>query len=170
MTKAAEHVEDWPYDADGDDPLAAMRIPVTSEFPSWRYIACFHRDSEARPTDTEAAMLISFAEEYKHHFFGDGPYRQKVDARALDVEERVVTRVFHKWGEGDWSYRIVTWEYGPFWVPVPPRQRGGEHDHPKIPGPLTLVQVMDRIHTFGDDKPMQHWLDWKRDHPEVFGS
>jgi hypothetical protein len=52
-------------------------------------------------------------------------------------------------------------------VPVAPRQRGGEYDVKPWPGPMTLVQVMDRIHTIGDE-PMKHWVDWKAAHPEVF--
>jgi hypothetical protein len=51
-----------------------------------------------------------------------------------------------------------------------PRQRGGEFDNVIIKGPVTLVQLMDRIHTIGDDKPTRFWTDWKTAHPEVFGT
>lgn len=158
----------WPYgtDADRDDPLTALRIPVTGTYPEWRYIATFDRESEARPTDAEAQMLASYIEEYKVYFFGaDGWYKRKLEEQPLDTD--AVTRIFHKWGEGDWSYRVVTWQYGPFWAPVAPRLRGGEYDYPKATGPLSLEQVMDRAHTISDE-PMPHWVQWKADHPEIF--
>lgn len=156
---------DWPYDADQHDPLTKLRIPVTSAYPNWRYTACFDRESEMRPTDAEALILASFIEEYREHWFND-TYKAKLSERPFDTD--AVTWVLHKWADNDWSYRVVTWEYGPFWVPVAPRLRGGEHDYPKATGPMTLVQVMDRIHTIGDE-PMKNWLDWKAAHSEVFG-
>ncbi|MYY79687.1 MULTISPECIES: hypothetical protein [unclassified Streptomyces] len=158
----------WPFgtDADENDPLTALRIPVTGTHPRWRYIATFDRKSEARPTDAEARMLASYIEEYKEHWFNDW-YKAKLLERPLDVD--AVTHIFHKWADGDWSYRVVTWEYGPFWVPVAPQLRGGDHDYLKVTGPLSLEQVMDRAHTLGSDEPMRHWLDWKNAHPEIFG-
>lgn len=158
---------DWPYDADRDDPLTALRIPVTSFNPHWRYIATFDRESEDRPTDLEARQLVSFIEEYKHYFFNSS-YIRKLEQRPFDID--AVTKVFHKWAPGDWSYRVVTWEYGPMWVPVFPRLRGTRlDDRPAWKAPMTLVQVMDRIHTIGDG-PMPHWLEWKAAHPEVFAA
>lgn len=160
----------WPFgtDADRDDPLAKLRIPVTGTHPEWRYIATFDRDSEARPTDREAAMLASYIEQYKVYFFGaDGWYKRKLEQRPLDVD--AVTRIFHKWGEGDWSYRVDTWESGPFWVPASPRVRGGEWDTANLSA-MTLEQVMDRCHHIGTKYPSKHWLEWKTAHPEVFGA
>jgi hypothetical protein len=154
---------DWPFgtDADRDDPLTALRIPVTGAHPQWRYIATFDRDSEERPTAAEARMLASYIEEYKEYFFNDW-YKAKLLERPLDVD--AVTRIFHKWGENDWSYRVDTWQYGPFWVPVAPRLRGGEYDYEKATGPMTLEQVMDRDH----DIYPKRWLEWKAAHPDVF--
>ncbi len=128
---------DWPYDADRDDPLTALRIPVTSAWPHWRYTATFDRESQVRPTDQEARQLASFIEEYREYFFNE-TYKAKLSRRPFDTD--AVTRVFHKWAENDWSYRVVTWEYGPFWVPVSPGQRGGEYDVKPWPGPMPLVQ------------------------------
>ena len=157
---------DWPFDADRDDPLTKLRIPVTSFAPGWRYIAAFDRESEARPTDIEAAQLASFIEQYKVYFFGaDGWYKRKLEEKPLDVD--AVTTVFHKWGSDDWSYRVVTWQYGPVWVPVAPRLRGDRYDETKL-GPLTLVQVMDRVHHMHTEYPSKHWAEWKATHPEVF--
>ncbi|MEW1847665.1 hypothetical protein AB0392_57735 [Nonomuraea angiospora] len=157
---------DWPYDADRDDPLTALRIPVTSAWPHWRYTACFDRESEVRPTDAEARMLASFIEEYREHWFNDR-YKEQLSERPFDTDAKTV--IFHKWGDGDWSYRQDSWVYGPFWVPVAPGLRGTEHDdRPNWKGPMSLVQVMDRIHTIAADEPMQHWTDWKASHPDVF--
>ncbi|MDX3354707.1 hypothetical protein PV703_15615 [Streptomyces sp. ME01-24h] len=158
--------EAWKYDADENDPLTALRIPVTSEFPNFGYTACFDRESEARPTDAEAQMIASFIEEYQEHWFGDGWWRQKMLALPFDLDCRTTT-VFHKWADDDWSYRCVTWQYGPFWVPVAPRLRGGEYDEKKLPA-MPLVQVMDRIHHVGTEYPSKHWLAWKDARPEVF--
>ena len=55
MTDAAETAE-WKFDADQHDPLTALRIPVTSFSPCWKYTATLDRESEARPTDLEAAQ------------------------------------------------------------------------------------------------------------------
>lgn len=35
-------VTPWPYDAIEDDPLTALRIPVTSSHPRRAYLAAFH--------------------------------------------------------------------------------------------------------------------------------
>lgn len=159
---------DWPFDADRDDPLTKLRIPVTSFAPGWRYIAAFDRESEARPTDIEAAQLASFIEQYKVYFFGaDGWYKRKLEEKPLDVD--AVTTVFHKWGPDDWSYRVVTWEYGPFWVPVAPRLRCGRLDYGRL-GALALVPVMDRVHHMHTEYPSKHWATWKASHPDVFGA
>lgn len=156
----------WPFgtDADQHDPLTRLRIPVTSAHPMWRYIATFDRNSEARPTDLEAAQLASYIEQYKDYFFNDW-YKAALLERPLDVD--AVTRIFHKWGPDDWSYRVDTWQYGPLWVPVSPRQRGGDYDDAKV-GPLTLVQVMDRDKHMGTDYPDKAWIEWKAEHSEVF--
>ncbi|WP_371793026.1 hypothetical protein OG285_32360 [Streptomyces sp. NBC_01471] len=157
--------ENWPFgtDADQHDPLTKLRIPVTSTHPKWRYIAAFDRDSGARPTDAEAAMLASYIQEYKARCFNDW-YKVKLLKRPLDVD--AVTRIFHKWDDDDWSYRVGTWQYGPFWLPAAPRLRGSQRDDASLPA-MTLVQVMDCSHTVADE-PMQHWLNWKANHPEVF--
>jgi hypothetical protein len=168
----------WPFgtDAKQDDPLTALRIPVVTSFnPGWKYVAAYidvdrspySWGSQERPTDTEAAMIASFIEEYKHHWFNDS-YKAKLLQRPLDIDSGCNTTVFVKYAADDWGYRRCSWEYGPLFVPVGPKQRGGEYDQDKQPGPLTLEQVMDRSHTIVGDKPMQHWIDWKAAHPDVF--
>lgn len=168
----------WPFgtDAKENDPLTKLRIPVVDSFnPGWKYVAAYMDvdrskyswGSKERPTDAEAAMLASFIEEYKHHWFNEW-YKARLLERPLDVDSGCNTTVFVKYGTDDWGYRRCSWTYGPLYVPVGPGLRGGEYDKDKQPGPLTLVQVMDRCHTIVDDV-MPHWLRWKADRPEVFG-
>lgn len=167
----------WPFGADAaeHDPLTKLRIPVVTSFnPEWRYVAAYigvdtsrySWGSAERPTDAEAAMLASFIDEYKHHWFNDG-YKARLMRRPLDVDSGCNTTVFIKYGTDDWGYRLCSWIYGPTYLPVGPKLRGGEYDAGEHRGPLTLEQVMDRRHTIGDE-PMAHWVDWKKTHPEVF--
>lgn len=179
-------VTTWPFgtDAKQDDPLTALRIPVVGSFnPSWHYVAAYlgtNADtgqvwdppwpfaSAERPTDTEARMLVSYLLEHRNYWFGGEGYARKMDQRPLDVDSGWNTTVFIKYGADDWGYRRCSWQYGPTFVPGPPNSRGTQHAHAKHPGPLTLEQVMDLVHTMGSDEPMQHWLGWKAAHPEAF--
>lgn len=165
---------DWPYDADRDDPLTKLRIPVVSSFnPRWKYVAAYLNVDPAckfdppwpfasaeRPTDTEAAMIASFIQEYLRHWFREG-YVERLAQRALDVDGGNNTTVFIKYGAGDWGYRLCSWTYGPTFVPQPPNFPGRQV------GPLGLVQVMDRAHSIGDEV-MPRWQQWKADHPDAF--
>lgn len=162
---------DWPFgtDADRDDPLTALRIPVVSSFnPQWKYVAAlmavdtsrYSWGSAERPTDAEAAMIASFIREYITHWFRES-YQHKLAQRPLDVDSGCNTVVFCKYGPDDWAYRRMSWEYGPLFVPEPPHMKDRQ-------GPLSLEQVMDRVHTIGDDGPMPRWTTWRADHPEVF--
>lgn len=159
---------DWPYgtDADRDDPLTALRIPVTGTHPGHSYTACFDRESPVRPTDAEAQMIASFIEQYQDYYFGNGSWRKIQQAKPFDMD-CYTTKVFHKWTTDDWSYRVVTWRSGPLWAPVFPRLRGGELDDSTIKGPVTLGQLMDRIHSTGG-RPWPHWTEWKAQHPDAF--
>ena len=170
-------VTNWPFgtEAKQHDPLTALRIPVVDTFnPGWRYVAAYidvdrsrySWGSQERPTEAEAAMLASFIEEYKHHWFNER-YKAKLLERPLDVDSGCNTTIFIKYGTDDWGYRLCSWECGPMYVPVGPKLRGGEHEYAKCLGPLSLVQVMDRRHTIGDES-MPHWQQWKADHPDVF--
>jgi hypothetical protein len=161
---------DWPYDADQHDPLTAQRIPVVgSAWPSWFYIVAFDSgrldDEHHRPTDREVAMLRSFLDEV---LSGLTPWwRSEMAKRPYDIDGGAAGVIFRKWGPDDWGYRRRTWEYGPTYVPAHPRIRAR---HEGSVGPLDLERVMDRIYTFGDDKPISRWVQWKADHPEVFGT
>ena len=48
----------WKFDADPNDPLVALRIPVTSLFPALGYFAVFHVESRERPTEREASAFV----------------------------------------------------------------------------------------------------------------
>lgn len=156
----AENLTDWPYDADRDDPLTALRIPVTSAWPGWAYIVSFDGAREigspARPTDAEAAMLVSFLEHYIDYWYNES-FKAKLKARPFDIDGGANGVTFHKYGDNDWAYRRRSWSMGPTFVPSWDRKE-----------PLTLEQVMDRAHTFVDEVSPR-WLEWKAAHPEVFG-
>jgi hypothetical protein len=170
----------WPFgtDAKQDDPLTALRIPVVSSFnPSWHYVAAYLGTSDDtgntfdppwpfasvdRPTDAEAQMLVSYLQEHRQYWFGNEGYARKMDQRPLDVDSGWNTVVFIKYGVDDWGYRRCSWTYGPTFVPEPPNCTDRR-------GPLSLEQVMDRIHSWGDE-PNPRWQQWKAEHPDVFGT
>lgn len=159
---------DWPYDADRDDPLTALRIPVTSSHPDWCYLVAFDRDSAARPTDPEARMLASFRDDYIVYWYNDS-YKARMAEHPFDIDSGANGVTFRKWGTDDWAYRRRTWIYGPTYVPHPPHLR--EYDPVDKPlGPLSLERLMDHIHMRGGDKPSPRWLEWKANHPDVFGA
>jgi len=164
--RCAEAPDGWPFDADRDDPLTGLRIAVASSHPSWCFLVSFDRESEARPTDAEAAMLRSFLDEYKDHWYGDGSYRRQMEARPLDVDGGANGVIFHKWGPDDWGYRRRSYERGYLFSVVPPALRGRYKDG--IPGPLSLPALLDRINGW-TDRPAPRWEAWKAAHPEVFG-
>jgi hypothetical protein len=157
----------WPFgtDADEHDPLTALRIATTGSHPRWCYLVGFDRDSDARPTEAEAAMLASYLDEYKAYWYG-GSYLHKLAEKPLDVDGGANGVIFRKWGPDDWGYRRQSWTRGPLYVPQSPRIRERYPDEAPI-GPLALEQVMDHAHTIVDGLH-KRWLDWKVAHPEVF--
>ncbi len=161
-------VTTWPFgdDADQHDPLTAHRIAVTCSHPGWRFLVAFDRASDARPTDYETALLRSFLDQYKDHWYGGNGYQQRMEERPLDVDGGANGVVFHKWGEDDWGYRRQSYERGYLFTVVPPSMRDRYADG--WGGPLSLRALMDRIHQHGSDEPSERWEAWKAAHPEVF--
>jgi hypothetical protein len=161
---------DWPYDADRNDPLTALRIPVVDTHrPQWAYLVALDTDALPgedwpRPTDQEALQLQSFLREYIERWYF--PYwQERLAERPFDIDGDANGTIFRKYGEGDWAYRKDSWQMGPMYFPVHPRVRQAGN-----PGPFTLVQVMDHIHgARGDEEVRPYWADWKAAHPEVFG-
>jgi hypothetical protein len=158
----------WPFDAPQDDPLTAHRIPVTSLHPNWYYLVSFDGASEERPTDHEVALLASYLGEYKANWYGDNAYRRAMERRPFDVDGGANTVTFHKYGPDDWGYRRRSWSRKPLYVPISPAIRGAYPVESTWPGPLSLVALMDRIHTTGGE-PTARWVEWKAAHPELFG-
>lgn len=158
--RVKESPDGWPFDADRNDPLTAHRIAVTCSHPGWYYLVSFDRESETRPTEHEVALLRSFLDEYKTHWYGDSGYRRAMERRPLDVDGGANGVVFHKFGTDDWGYRRQSFTTGPLFFPGWPHNRKA--------GPFSLLALMDHIHTIGGE-PMRHWVEWKAAHPEVFG-
>jgi hypothetical protein len=156
----------WPFgaDADRDDPLTALRIAVTSSHPTWCYLVAFDRESEARPTKAEAAMLRSYLDEYIEHWY-NAWYKLKLAERDLDVDGGANGVVFHKWGIDDWGYRRQSYERGWLFSVVPPVCRDRHSDG--IGGPLSLPALMVRMHSIGSE-PSARWAAWMEAHPDVF--
>lgn len=165
--RCAESPHGWPFDADQHDPLTARRIAVTSSHPGWYYLVSFDRQSEARPTDAEVDMLVSFLDEYKDRWYGNTGYRQNMERRPLDVDGGANGVIFHKWGEDDWGYRRQSFTQGYLFTVVWPGQRDREPDH-GYRGPFSLAELMDRIHSHGDG-PSPKWEQWKAANRRVFG-
>jgi hypothetical protein len=152
----------WPYDADRDDPLTKLRIPVTESRGDWCYLVAFDRDSPARPDDTEAALLVSALNYYIDYWYND-TYKARLAERPFDVDSGANGITFRKYAPGDWGYRRRTWTMGPLFVPQPPTFTQ------RPVGPLTLAQLLDRIYGDEDGTLRPDWAQWKNDHPDVFG-
>jgi hypothetical protein len=172
MMDADQMIRDqwWPFgdDADREDPLTELRIAVTSAYPGWAFLVAFDRESEARPTDLEAAQLRSYLDEYIFHWYTPS-YRAELSRRALDVDGGAIGVVLHKWGEDDWGYRRQSYTLGHRFTVNPPGLRGGPFDD-GMPGPLSLERLMDRMHAFGSHDVSERWRQWKSNHPDVFPS
>ena len=161
-------MDEWPYDADRDDPLTGLRIAVVgSAWPRWAYIVSFDPgrldDDNTRPTDHEALLLQSFLNEYIGYWYND-QWKTKMAERPFDIDGGANGITFRKWGDNDWAYHRRTWSMGPTYVPEHPNIRGKT-----FPSPLTLIQLMDRIHTVGDEMSPR-WITWKNTHPDLFGN
>lgn len=155
----AELETDWPYDADRDDPLTKLRIPVTCFNPGWIYTVAFDRVSDIgsneRPTDAEAAMIASYIEFYRTWWYNP-TWQAKLLERPFDIDGGCNTVILHKYGADDWAYRRRSWEYGPLFVPAYDRTEN-----------WPLLRVLDRSITVLDE-PHKEWEAWKAAHPEVF--
>lgn len=170
----ADTETDWPYDADRDDPLTALRIPVVSHaWPRWYYIVAFDLDgidrNGNRPTGHEAAMLKSFLDQYIDYWYRPS-WVTKMLERPFDIDGGANGYIFRKWGEDDWGYRQRTWQYaGPTFWPGGPWWRK-EHGEGLGKEAHSLLRSMDHIHSRGSNEPSDRWVSWKAAHPDVFGA
>lgn len=163
MTKTAP----WPYDAIEDDPLTALRIPVTKRRPERAYIVALHGIPDMldeihdeplhRPTDREAAMIAAYIDYIRQRTYNES-WQHKMLAEPLDADPGHVTVVLHKYGTDDWGYRRSTWDTSWFSPPKPALS----------PDRLPLESVLDRASS-GGAEPHRGWTAWKAARPEVFG-
>lgn len=145
---------EWPYDAPQDDPLTALRIPVTFCVPDHPYLVVFDRDSAERPTDHEADVIASYLEWFKSVWYS-GWWQHKMLQMPFDIDGDMKTMILHKYGPDAWAYRHHSWTYGPRFVP----------ERTQVPT-LTLVQVLDSRFTTGTHSRL--WDDWKAARPALF--
>ncbi len=150
---------DWPCDADRDDPLAALRIPVTSAWPDWPYLTAFDRKSAARPDDAEAEMIASYIGYQRQRWFSDRQQRRMLE-RPLDTHtgRDLSTLVLHKRGPGQWAFRRHSWTTGPIFWPVP-----GSREALCMP----LVAILDHIEADPGGGVLEHWRSWKSAYQEI---
>lgn len=159
--------DDWPFDADRQDPLAKLRIPVVrSPYPAWKYeVALFINDPDdhsydpplwgfaLRPDEAEVRQIVAYIE-WRMQWYREG-WKAKMRERPLDVDSGTNTVTLMKRGDGDWCYRRWTWRTGPLMVPV----KGGER--------LSLEKVLDRINDYAGE-PNPKWRAFKTAHSEAF--
>jgi len=151
-------VTDWPCDADRDDPLAALRIPVTSAWPDRPYLTAFDRQSAARPDDAEAEMIASYIGYQRQHWFSDRRQRRMLEC-PLDTDTSRSTPVLHKRGPGQWAFRRHSWTTGPFFWPA--------QDLPEALH-MPLASILDHIEADTGGGIAESWCSWKSAHPEIF--
>lgn len=151
------------YSEDHAQRIGDYRWPVVSTpYPHWSYVTTLVvHDHEApwqavMPTDAEIAVVNAFHEEYMSHWYRPGWVTQMREKHAFDVDGGANGRYLLKVADGSWRYRKSSWHHGPW--PFYDAQ------------PMDLLPLLDHIHTFGEDKPMRRWTDWKTAHADVFAA
>ena len=164
--------DDWPYDADWNDPLTQLRIPVVNTpYPRWSYLVALDTGADrldgqwVRPTDAEAQQLASFTRHAIERWYNP-TWKRKLAERPFDIDEGAHGLVFCKYGPDDWGFRRSSWRVGALYFPQPPSVRNIDNA-----GPYTLVRMMDHFHSagMGPSEVSSFWAAWKAAHPEVFG-
>jgi hypothetical protein len=150
----------WKYDAAQSHPLVQYRIPVVPGVPLFGYIAALSKDSVHYPTEAETRLLVSFIEFRRETWFASME-RAQFNEEPFDIYPGTNTVIFHKYGTSDWAYRRRMWEAHRL---TPPSPRVATRQL----GPMSLEQVMDLIHHGENRQPKWDWMEWKRNHPEVF--
>lgn len=153
--------DDWPFDdADRDDPLTALRIPVVrNPWPRWKYEVCVMISDPAgedakywpslRPDDAETAMILAYLD-YQMAYYNAG-WKAKMRRRLLDVDSSTNTVILRKRPDGGWCYKRMSWERGPVMVP-------GDGEA------LSLEKLLDRI----NDLVPEEWAAHKARYAGVF--
>jgi hypothetical protein len=153
----------WPCEADPEDPLTALRIPVVrSPFPRCRYQVCLVIDpagvwgTTLRPVDAEARQIASYLD-----WLTDGrPVSRKIQRRnPFDIGRTADTVALIKLGDHDWCYRRRSWRTGP---PLVPARYDGEDA-------ADLGRLLDVIAGAPPKEWYRRsWPQWKTAHPETF--
>lgn len=151
----------WPFDADRDDPLTVLRIPVTPAHPDQAYLVALTSgrdkflelfgETALRPDDGEAAMIASYVRYLCSGY--SAMWQRKLAERPFDLDGARATIVLRKRAEDDWCYRLSTW-HSPRW----------STRHP-VTG---LAGLLDHIATHGGVIQRPSWAEWKAAHPDVF--
>lgn len=131
---------------------------VSSPYTRWFYVTALvvNTDDEAlrqtvMPTDVELAVVDSFHREYIERWYNTGWLNRMRAEHMFDVDGGANSRYLLKVGDGEWKYRLRTWEHGP--VPF--------YNQP----PTDLLALLDRIH-----HDSRRWSDWKQRHADVFAA
>lgn len=154
---------DWPFDADRDDPLAELRIPVTPAHPDHAYLVALTSgrdkllelfgETALRPDGPEAARIASYIRYLCSGY--SALWQRKLAERPFDLDGARATVVLRKRAEDDWCYRLSTW-HSPRW----------STRHP-VTG---LAGLLDHIATHGGVIERPGWAEWKAAHPDVFAA
>ncbi|GAA4626767.1 hypothetical protein GCM10023196_036350 [Actinoallomurus vinaceus] len=146
---------EWPYDADRDDPLTQLRVPVAPLKPNTPYLVSFDRGSAARPNDVEASVIASYID-YERQYWFPVDYQRRLQESPLDVDDYHNTMTLHKYGPDHWAYRRATWEYPHPLLDPAKDQTPDKH--------LSIVALLDQVRV----GPEIRWARWKRQRPELF--
>lgn len=148
-----------------DQRSVQYRYPIiTTMYPRWAYITAVvvgELWGGVLPTDDDLRVIASFHDEYIRYWYGD-PERgwiagQRQTHPAFDVDGGANGRYLIKYDHGGWGLKQRSWRHE---ARPEPRE-----------DPMSLVELMDRHHTIGNDsQPMGHWSQWKAACPEVFGT
>jgi hypothetical protein len=156
----------WRWDAAPDDPLTALRIPVTREVPEYPYLVAFDRTSPVRPTDAEAAMLRSYLDYYVERWY-NATWQARLKERPFDIDGGANGIVFVKYAEGSWGYRRRSWRHS--YQPAAPWDPAtGYKTRRPAEEILALPALLDRVASTSDSAATR-WTRWKANNPEVFG-
>lgn len=136
----------WP--ADQNDPLAALRIPVATRYDGG-FLVAFDGESQARPTDLEAAIIASFTEFVRSMDYDENDAAQMAE-QPFDYDSGRNTILLHKFGHDSWGLRRFRWDRDHF-------------DPGPLDRPRTLAAVLDH-----DASPFTEWVLWKEERLELF--
>lgn len=159
----------FPYAEDGvveGDFTQQFRYPViTSPWPRWNYITAVVVDGPTgslpsmylRPTDRELTIIGSWHEHYCTYWYGSNWFRASMRAGPFDIDGSANGRILAKFRRsGGWGYGHRSWENQTFCP---------NFDKP----PMDLIAVLDLEQSHGSGEVCEKWIEWKRNHVEIFG-